>query len=113
MSQNTSVGFDSGARTVEETMDALADDRRRELLSYLLERDGDGGVEVEALADYVCDGGESGNAERASTRLHHAHLPRLDDAGIVSYERDEETVYLADNVSLVEDILDAADTFRN
>jgi DNA-binding transcriptional ArsR family regulator len=99
-------------RTVEETMDALADDRRRELLAYLLERDDDEKVEVAALVDHLSDGGEDVDHERIHTRLRHVDLPRLADAGIVSYERSAETVRLADDASLIEDALDAVDTFR-
>jgi DNA-binding transcriptional ArsR family regulator len=98
-------------RNVEETMNALADDQRRELLSHLVERDCKGGVRVSDLADRVSDGDE--DEDCVYTRLRHVHLPRLADGGIVSYDRSAETVRLADDTSLVEDVLGAAETFRN
>ena len=86
-------------------MGALADDRRRRVLRYLLERDGADAVGLGELAEAVADEDDVDDAHRS---LHHAHLPRLDEAGIVDYDAHEERVRLAGDQPTVEDFLEAA-----
>lgn len=91
---------------VDAVFEILADGWRRHLLYYLIEEAG-GTAEVPELADHLCSvgaGPASADAERVLTELHHRHLPRMDDAGLVDYEHRRGSVrYLQD--SLVEDCL--------
>lgn len=79
---------------------ALAEQPRRYVLSYLLNR---GGCSVEELAD-VLGGWESTTdsilsperREQIRLELEHNHLPHLDDRGLLTYDRAEQRVTVAD-----------------
>ncbi|MFW5911105.1 MAG: DUF7344 domain-containing protein [Halolamina sp.] len=76
---------------------ALASTERRRLLQYLL--DGEERT-VDEIATVlvgweVSESGTIGGPEdrnRTLLGLHHVHLPMLDDAGLVAYDRDRGTV---------------------
>lgn len=91
--------MDSNTQTVstEEALALLSDGRRRQVLRHLI---GTGGsaVELTGLIDGITSGeprveGEYGPAaHRVRTRLHHVHLPKLAEAGIVEYDPQSATV---------------------
>ncbi|WP_209019550.1 DUF7344 domain-containing protein [Halorussus marinus] len=66
----------------------LANGQRRQILAYLVETD-DGVATLPELADRIADGEDP---ERATLRLHHNHLPKLEDEGFVEYDARSETV---------------------
>ncbi|MDZ7730506.1 MAG: hypothetical protein U5K37_05745 [Natrialbaceae archaeon] len=86
--------------------------RRRYVLHYLLQREGvttlrtlveqiaawENGVEVEGIS-YE-------QRMRVYTALRQSHLPKLDDGGIVSFDRDRGTVELTDEAADLEVYLD-------
>lgn len=103
--ENTNVAnaveavLDDEEATLSEDVvaDALADPRRRVLLAYLDECEFP--VPREELAEQIAaaEGGADVSTERRreiEIGLHHAHLPRLDDAGIVEYDRRSDMVVL-------------------
>ncbi len=83
----------------------LSNQRRRHVLHYLKRNDGpatirdlaeqiaawENGVEIQAL-NYK-------QRKRVYTSLHQTHLPKLDDCGIVEYNRDRGVVTLTEKVS--------------
>lgn len=71
------------------TFSLLADRQRREVLAYLSETD-DGTAEVDALVDHLA--GEGLDRHEVVTALHHVHLPKMADAGVVEYDRRSGTV---------------------
>lgn len=79
---------------VDAVLDVLANEQRRRILAHLA----DAPEDVAAFSDLVehVAGGraESSPEEREETaiRLRHNHLPKLADAGIVSYDARDETV---------------------
>lgn len=80
------------ARTSPETdriYRLVADDERRTLLGLLADADR---VPVEDLRASITDDGDS---QHADIRLHHIHLPKLEDADLV--RRDDESVGLTDH----------------
>ncbi len=72
---------------------ALAAESRREILAYLYGLDR--GVPVSELADYLAATGIEADNHRAVAALSHAHLPELDDAGLIQWSREEGTVQLS------------------
>lgn len=82
---------------VDAAIEALADGERRRVLSSLSEADGR--VPIERLAADVrsdTDGPSPGREGRGAVRLHHLHLPKLADAGLVEYDPGEGTAEVAD-----------------
>lgn len=91
--------------SMDAAFDVLADGRRRAVLSYLLgdrER-----ADLEDLAAYVTT--EVGGAdERAAATLHHLHLPKLADAGLISYDHEHRTAVARDSIRNLEPYLEWA-----
>lgn len=92
--------------------DALADQRRRYVLSCL--RKGRNPMAVADLAGEVA-ARENGSSideippemiEQAYASLCHSHIPKLADANLVAYDRDRGTVSLAENSERIEAYLD-------
>lgn len=82
--------------------DLLADSRRRILLTRL-----DSHAKVPAVADIARDIAEYEHGapveesrdevvQRIHVSLYHRHVPRLEDAGIVTYDQDRNTVALTE-----------------
>lgn len=71
-------------------LQALADSQRRRLLQYLLEQHPDP-VPLSAAVAHLT-GLETHNHQQVETVLVHRHLPRLDDAGLVSYDTDAKRI---------------------
>lgn len=96
------------ADAVDTAMDLLADSRRRMLLSHLAETGGDAPLaelaveiatrEADATPSAISDHGGISSRDRRTVRisLHHTHVPKLETAGAVDYDRETETVTLTD-----------------
>ncbi|WP_135364552.1 DUF7344 domain-containing protein [Halosimplex halophilum] len=86
---------DSAVTTTEELLTAVADPRRRRILRYLRDTDGEA-ISVEELTDALADGCDTA-AERDQLRVsaQHVHLPKLADAGIVVFDPRSGTVRYA------------------
>jgi DNA-binding transcriptional ArsR family regulator len=79
---------------LDELFEVLANGQRRQILAYLDGID-DNVAAFSDLIEHVADGsvGESTDArERVAVNLHHNHLPKLSDAGVVEYDVRSETV---------------------
>lgn len=90
---------------ISRAFDLLDSHRHRYVLEKLSETS-DGVASVDDLVDYLLthDPGTE-DKDRAMASLHHQVLPKLDDTGIIDYDRRSETVrYRGDE--LVEDLLD-------
>lgn len=82
--------------SLEERYSLLADPHRRIVLKRLDRASND--LTIETLADHVVseltdDGtlGTDDERRRALFALHHNHLPRLDDHGVLEYDPDAGT----------------------
>lgn len=91
-------GGDETGRSIDLWFAALSDPRRRSLCRYAMRTDG-GPVAHEELVDHVVrrapetDSAEP-DRERVETELRHVHLPKLDDAGMVDYDRQSGVVHI-------------------
>lgn len=107
------------AGSVEESLPVstvfgvLSDARRRVLLRYLLERDR--GAAVATIAKHVAatehDGPGSAAPDdaidRAHVSLYHHHLPKLEDGGLVEYDRDRNLVTLTEQARSVTPLVES------
>ncbi|WP_224332990.1 DUF7344 domain-containing protein [Haloprofundus halobius] len=78
-----------------QILSALSDQQCRRLLGYLHEKDGDI-VSLGELTEYLA-GGEADSIEEFGTdnvaiSLHHIHLPKLANIGLVEYDTRNRTV---------------------
>lgn len=76
--------------SLDSALNLLADYDRRRLLGYLV-RDPDGTATVDELVDHLVRKraertGESPDPERVETALHHVHIPKLADSGVVEFD---------------------------
>lgn len=116
MASNTEIPTGERSPTIpsaDDAFDLLSDPRRRHALYYLFESDGS--VELTALAEHVA-ASVAGSSDRISaedvettcTSLHHSHLPRLEDAGVIERDADESTVALSRRAEAFESVLSLA-----
>ncbi|WP_115864564.1 DUF7344 domain-containing protein [Halorussus litoreus] len=104
--------------TTETTFDLLGNPVRRNLLAILresssIERDRLTATLAAEAGDATGFGASEGTEEarhRMRIALHHNHLPRLADAGLVTY--DEETVTATNRLKAVASLLHSPDDRR-
>ncbi|QLH81668.1 DUF7344 domain-containing protein [Halosimplex pelagicum] len=82
---------DSVATTTEELLTAAADPQRRELLRHLRETDGEV-ISVPELTAAVANGDDADEREQLRVALQHVHLPKLADAGVLTFDARSSTV---------------------
>ncbi|WP_327053882.1 DUF7344 domain-containing protein [Halomicrococcus gelatinilyticus] len=78
----------------DHLFDLFASERRRILLAVLHERSPplSSAELAEAVAAREADDAPRDLVERVQVSLHHAHLPKLSDAGLVSYDPAQSVV---------------------
>ena len=91
--------------------DILSSPRRRYVLYYL--RQVDEPIELTALAEQVAawenetdpDSLTDQERKRVYVSLYQTHIPKLDDAGIVDYDKDDGTVTLGPGATAIDEYL--------
>lgn len=91
MSQTTRDLLDDHAPTAELTETErhclLAVDRRRHVLDVVAGREEPIGLDALAAAVLECEHGvDPSDADDVATTLHHVHLPKMVDAGVLAYD---------------------------
>ncbi len=90
------VGIRSTDITPTAVFDALAAERRQQTLVYLASKPA--AISLGDLAEYIAIAEGQPAYEwyqRILVDLHHRHLPRLSEAGLVRYDADAELVDLS------------------
>ena len=106
------VEIDDSGAAADRCFEALADERRREVLTVLFQSESslsltELAVELTRVdadareADAPTDG-----VEHRKVQLYHRHVPKLVDAGLVEFDRDRRTVSLAPEFQDAEDTTD-------
>ena len=96
-STNVDSPNERSARTSTDLLHhLLSNERRRLLLSYLIERPGER-VTVDDVTDWITeqeqpDPGPVSHRDRVTIDLHHVHLPKLADAGVIEHDPVTETI---------------------
>jgi len=97
---------ETGGRSFSNSIEALASHRRRRVLYYLLDTD-DGLVPTDDLVDHVLEHDpKADDRDEITLSLHHVHLPKLSDAGLIEYDTQGGTVRYRES-TMVEGLLDA------
>lgn len=87
------------ALTEDELFEILSNRRRRHILHELM-REEEGALDIGTLSQEIaaCEDGlelhevSSSDRKRVYTALHQSHLPKMDKAGIIEFDRDRGTV---------------------
>lgn len=91
------MGHETGAEAMTEpieldtVLDTLNHPHRRAILRFLYEHPEDR-ISAETMVSYLREReegrtGEKPSSERISTDLYHIHAPKLDDVGLVTFDR--------------------------
>jgi hypothetical protein len=96
---------------IKRVQDVLGDPRRRSVLQELSAL-ADEDVDFETLVDRVAQR-EPGERDRLASDLHHIHLPKLADLGVITYDakrRDitHHTCRVADVLALASEALEGS-----
>jgi DNA-binding transcriptional ArsR family regulator len=79
---------------LDALFEVLADAQRRQILAYLDATDDDVAAYSDLIEHVADDSAEAStdDRDRIAVGLHHNHLPKLADAGVVEYDSRSETV---------------------
>lgn len=97
---------DTTTLTTDVVFKTLSNQRRRYVLHYLKQQDSNGSVPIRALSEQLAawENGVDRTAvnpkqrKRIYTALHQTHLPKMDQLGIVEYDRNRGTVSMANSM---------------
>jgi DNA-binding transcriptional ArsR family regulator len=100
-----------GGHKISKSLEMLGSKRRRYVLYVLQNRKKATFKEVtERVAiwetETVSEELDERTRENIRVNLHHSHLPKLEDAGMITYDRQSGAVYLRDLSDTMEEILD-------
>jgi len=96
-------------RSLDDALDALADRQRRVLLLALLESNPQ---EDDLVASKTDGGTDEGDEIDLLVRMHHVHLPKLEDYGFVEWDRDAGEVTRGPRFEEVAPLLELLDDHR-
>ena len=100
------AGTDGATPVDRETVFSILSNRRRRYVLHFL-KGRDGPVELRELSERIAAWENGCRPERITSKerkrvyaaLHQSHLPKMDRAGVVSYDRDRGTIELTDATS--------------
>ena len=101
--------------SVSQVFDVLADERRRRLLFYLHNKDGDVaslGELVDYLVVHEAESVADLEDDDVTISLYHTHLPKLTTLGLIEYDRRSETVRYRSDDAVVAYLENAANENR-
>jgi len=81
----------------DAVFECLAAQKRRDIIAELRVR---GSASLRELVDAVAETGD--RPERVELELHHRHLPKLADAGLVEYDSEDRAVESTDRTAAVD-----------
>lgn len=93
---------------LDQVFRALSHTTRRRVLTSLMKDNPRGQQEFETM-EFVPDGPEQ---ETSTVRLRHTHLPHLDDAGFVDWDRESGTVTRGEHFQDLRPLLELMDDHR-
>lgn len=94
------------AISTDKALELLADRQRRRVLHHLVDSNGPATIDqlIEAVSNKSSSRGPNDLRKLITVNLHHIHLPKLQEAGLIEMDTQSETIrYNPDQQ--VEDIL--------
>jgi len=85
------------ANSLDACLTLVADRRRRKLLEHL-RHNGNGEVQIDDFVDQLYQVESAATDDRQmsqdqlATQLHHSHLPKLADYGVIEHDRERGTI---------------------
>ena len=101
----------------DEALNLIAEQRRRQIIRYLKEND-NRQISIDDLATCISEDSDRDRGcinfeKRLRVELYHAHLPKLETAGVVDYDEDRDVVSYQSR-DHIEDLLEfVMDTFQS
>lgn len=116
--QDTAIINDGGKPLLSRIFAALTNQRRRYILYYLRDNDQ---AQTNELATQIVSWEQdiplkdvpSEEAEQVQVNLVHSHLPKLEDYGLVEYDRRSETVCYTYPPALLDEALELTASIEN
>lgn len=104
---------DDSVITKDEIFEVLKNRRRRDTLEYLI--DANGTVTLSELAEHIAAWENdievaelnSTQRKRVYVALYQTHLPKMDDVGVIDYDRNRGNIELSETAELLELYMDA------
>lgn len=97
--------YGGGGTGVDGKLEAVADGTRRDILDVLAESGEE--MSLEELQEALEEESYRERLEELRISLHHNHLPRLDEEGLIDYDEEEGTAeYSAGGFSRVLDAVE-------
>lgn len=99
------VGYATSDVDVE--FDVFRDPTRRRLLLALLDH-------TPRPDEKLCatDGGDDDEVSRIQSRLYHIHLPKLEAAGLIEWDRETGEIHRGPNFDEVQDVLEVLQEYE-
>jgi DNA-binding transcriptional ArsR family regulator len=97
------MGVMSDRRPGDAAFRALADEHRRRLLLALQEHDSPDPLELTVLTD---DWSATHDSARLQIEFIHRHLPQLEEAGFIHWDRDTQVVSAGPRFGEIEPLLE-------
>ena len=101
--------------TKDELFDLLKNSRRRTVINYL--QDNDGSANLSEVAEHIAARENdisvqelsSAQRKRVYIGLYQCHLPKMDDSGVVEYDKHRGTIELQDSVTQLLPYMESTD----
>lgn len=98
--------------SLDVIFEVLRNKRRRQALAYLKENEGE--ATLSELAEHIAalendktvQALNSSERKRVYVGLYQCHLPKMDDASVIDFNRDRGTVLLSSNADILDDYID-------
>ena len=95
--------------TLDEIFEILMNERRREVIAYL-RSDADHSATLDELAEYIAAKENdieipqlsSAQRKRVYIGLYQCHLPKMDEYGVIDFEKNRGTIELTDTITQLE-----------
>lgn len=99
-------------KELDETFKVLSNPYRREMLNTLFENDDESMTYDQIIRNLQDVGTIKKDRKPLYMQLRHTHLPKMEEAGIIQYNEDLETVQLEENrmKERINDILSALES---